>query len=171
MSTNVNAKRLGRRCAIVALVVGLGFSASSISQVAALPDPLALEHLSSTSSVQPADKAAEARQAIKIFLRGMAEGDAETVWMYASEEDQAAFETEDAVLTAFVGEFPVLAEAENVKFDSFREEGDTPFWVMAFKDDAGVSYRAEVGLWRDDAGDWKVVSCEVYALSDLIASL
>ena len=171
MSTNVNAKRLGRRCAIALLVVGLGFSASSISQVAALPDPLALEHLSSTRAVQPADKAAEVRQAIKIFIRGMARGDAGTVWSYASEEDQAAFETEDAVLTAFVDAFPALTEAEDVKFDSFREEGDTPFWLLAFKDDEGVNSRAEVGLWRDDAGDWKIVSCEVYALSDRIASL
>ena len=130
-----------------------------------------MESLSSTRAVEPTDKAAEVRQAIKILLGGMAQGDAGTVSSYASEEDQAAFATEDAVLTAFVDAFPELAEAEDVKFDSFREEGDTPFWLLSFRDDAGVKYRAEVGLWRNDAGDWKVVSCEVYALSDRISSL
>lgn len=98
----------------------------------------------------------------------MAEGDAKTVWMYASEEDQAAFETEDAVLEAFADAFPALTKAEDVMFDSFRIEGDTPFAVVSFADEDSNKYQADVGLWLDDAGDWKVVSCEVYALSDRI---
>ena len=171
MSTSVNTKRPGQHFASAALAIVLGFSATGLSQVAALPAPFALEHVRLPRAVQPADKASETRQAISVFLHGMAEADARTVWLFASEEDQAAFESEDAVLRAFVDAFPELTDAEEIKFDSFREEGDTPFWLLAFRDGSGVNHRAEVGLWRDDAGDWKVVSCMVYALQERFASL
>lgn len=169
MFTSMNAKKVGQHCAVAALILGLGFSASSVSQVAAQPDTWALESVAA-AAVVPAETA-ELQTALTTFIRGMADGDAKTVWMYASEEDQAAFETEEAVLAAFVDAFPALTKAEEVTFDSFREEGDTPFAVLTFADESGNKYRAEVGLWLDDVGDWKVVSCEVNALSDRVASL
>ena len=172
MFTSVSAKKLGRHCAVAALIVGFGFSANSISQVSAQPDSSALEAVRFAPSAQPATaEAAEVQTALRTFIRGMAEGDAKTVWMYASEEDQAAFETEDAVLEAFADAFPALTKAEDVKFDSFRNEGDTPFAVVSFTDENGNKYQADVGLWLDDAGDWKVVSCEVNAITDRVASL
>lgn len=170
MVTSVNAKKLGQRCAVAALVAGLWFSASSISQVAAQPD--SLQNVSSNSALQPAiDEAAEVRQALMVFIRSMAKGDAKTVWMYASEEDQAAFESEDAVLTAFKDAFPALTTAKELRFDIVREEGDTPFSSLTFKDEFGHNYQAEIGLWLDDAGDWKVVSCDVNAVTERVASL
>lgn len=170
MFTSVNAKKLGRHCAVAALIVGFGFSANTISQVSAQPDSAALESVrfapdTATAEVQ------EVQTALTTFIRGMAEGDAKTVWMYASEEDQAAFETEDAVLAAFTDAFPALTAAEDVKFDSFRNEGDTPFVLVSFTDEDGNKFQADVGLWLDDAGDWKVVSCEVNAITDRVASL
>ncbi len=170
MVTSVNARKLGQRCAVAALVAGLWFSASSISQVAAQPD--SLQNVSSNSALQPAiDEAAEVRQALMVFIRSMAQDDAETVWMYASEEDQAAFESEDAVLTAFKDAFPALTTAKELRFDIVREEGDTPFSSLTFKDEFGNNYQAEIGLWLDDAGDWKVVSCDVNAVTERVASL
>jgi hypothetical protein len=172
MFTSVSAKKLGRHCAVAALILGVGFSANSISQVSAQPDVSALETVRFTPGAQPATaEAAEVQTALTTFIRGMAEGDAKTVWMYASEEDQAAFETEEAVLAAFADSFPALTEAEDVKFDSFRNEGDTPFAMVSFADEDGNKFQADVGLWLDDAGDWKVVSCEVNAVTDRVASL
>ena len=172
MLKSVNTKKVGQYCAVAALVLGLGFSASSITEVAAQPDIAAVENVRFAGADESASlESREIQKELTTFIRGMAEGDAKTVWMYASEEDQMAFETEDAVLEAFADAFPALTEAQAVSFGSFRQEGDTPFAVVSFKDGSGNQYQAEVGLWLDDAGDWKVVSCEVTALSDRVASL
>ena len=171
MSKSVNAKKVGQYCAVAALVLGLGFYANSITEVAAQPDTAALENVRFAGAEQSALESREIQQELTAFIRGMAEGDAKTVWMYVSEEDQMAFETEEAVLAAFADAFPALTKAQSVTFGSFREEGDTPFAVVSFRDDSGNQYQAEVGLWLDDAGDWKVVSCEVTALTDRVASL
>ena len=172
MLKSVNSKKVGQYYAVAALVLGLGFSANSITEVAAQPDAAVVENVRFSGAEEAAALASrEIQQELTTFIRGMAEGDAKTVWMYASEEDQMAFETEEAVLAAFADAFPALTEAQSVTFGTFREEGDTPFAVVSFKDGSGNQYQAEVGLWLDDAGDWKVVSCEVTALTDRVASL
>ncbi len=145
MVASVNAKKLGQRCAVAVLIAGLCFSASSISQVAAQPD--ILEHVSGNSALQPAvGEAAEVRQALMVFIRSMAQGDATTVWTYASEEDQAAFQSEDAVLAAFKDAFPALTTAKELRFDIVRQEGDTPFSSVTFKDEFDKNYQAEIEL-------------------------
>ena len=109
------------------------------------------------------------RTAVQTFINGMASGDAKTVWMYASEEDQAAFATEGAVYNAFAETFPAFTEAHSVSFEKSWQEGDTPFVELSLTDQAGNAYAATIGLWLDDAGDWKIVSLEVNAVTDQVA--
>jgi hypothetical protein len=111
-----------------------------------------------------------ASQAAQRFIGGMATGDEQAVWMFASEEDQAAFATEKAVFDAFAELYPALTSAEQVVVQDVRQEGDTPFVDALLRADDGSRHVAEIGLWLDDAGDWKVVSLDVEAARDLVAS-
>ena len=109
-------------------------------------------------------------QAAQRFIGGMATGDEQTVWMFASEEDQAAFATEQSVFDAFAELYPVLTTAEQVVIRDVRQEGETPFVDVALRADNGMRYSADIGLWLDDAGDWKVISLDVKPARDLVAS-
>ena len=172
MLTKLNAKKTGQRLAAAALLCGLAFSGYSIPQVSAQPEPAAPETVRLVHSDDAATvEGAEVREAVSNFIRGMAENDAETVWMYASEEEQMAFETEAATLAAYAEEFPALTQAQDVSFQSYREEGETPFVELSLRDADGNAYQATVGLWLDDAGDWKVISLDVNPVTDRIASL
>ena len=112
----------------------------------------------------------EAANAASNFIRGMSDGDAETIWMFASEEDQEAFGTEAEILAAFAETFPVLTDAKEVTPTEHWREGDTPFVAMQVEDSSGQVYRARLGLWLDDAGDWKIVSCDVEPVVAQVAS-
>ena len=172
MLMKLNMKKASQRVAAAALLCGLTFSAATIPQVAAQPDAAALETVRFTNSAALATpEAGEVQNAVQNFIRGMTEGDVKTVWMYASEEEQMAFETEEATYAAFVDAFPVLTEVKEVAFDSYRNEGDTPFVEVSLKDAKGNPYRATMGLWLDDAGDWKIISCDVKSTTDRVASL
>lgn len=135
--------------------------ASSISQQIRFDD--------SSTFARSAD--AGLRNAVVTFIDGMAAGDAQTVWNYATEEDQAAFGTEQAVLHAFSEVFPEFAKAKEVTFESTWQEGDTPFVNLNLTEADGDQYRATMGLWIDDAGDWEIVSLEVRPAVDYVASL
>ena len=165
-------KKLVQCTAVAALVAGFGFSASSITQVSAQTSVSPLQQVSFVgSSEAKTPQAAEVRGALVSFIRGMSNQDAEAVWAFASEEDQDAFATQKAVLDAFDETFPELARAREVTVQSLRDEGDTPFVKLTMTDTNGKSFRGEIGLWQDDAGDWKVVSCEFEPLGDQVASL
>jgi hypothetical protein len=104
------------------------------------------------------------------FVRAVSERDASTVWMYASEEEQDAFATEEAIYEAYAETFPALTQAGKLTPQRSWSEGDTPF-VELILAAGSEDYRVTMGLWLDDAGDWKVVSCDVTALSDRVAGL
>jgi hypothetical protein len=110
-------------------------------------------------------------QSAKTFIEGMANRDAPAVWMFASEEDQDAFGTEADVYAAYEETFPQFAKAREVTFTRFWQEGDTPFTQVLLADGQGGASIATMGFWRDDAGDWKLVSCEVNPVSDRLAGL
>ena len=101
----------------------------------------------------------------------MSAADAESVWMFASEEEHDAFGTEDAAYEAYADTFPALTQTHGVTFEKFWQEGDTPFVQVALTSGSTEAYRATMGLWLDDAGDWKIVSCDVKPVSDLVAGL
>ena len=111
-----------------------------------------------------------ARNAALTFLDALARGDAESLWMFASEEEHDAFQTEQVAFAAYADAFPALTRAKRVEVARAWQEGDTPFFELAVTDTGGERYRATLGLWRDDAGDWKIVSAAVVALSDRVAS-
>jgi hypothetical protein len=90
--------------------------------------------------------------------------------MFALEEEQAAFGTEAETYKAFVDAFPALTVVERVTYERGWQEGETPFLQLGMEDSSGERYRATIGFWFDDAGDWKVVSCDIDNLSDAIAS-
>lgn len=172
MLTSSGAKRVARPLLAAALLLGAALSANNFSEVLAKSGSAAVEtvRFDGSPAVLNAEHGA-VRKAVETFIGGMASGDAQTVWMFASEEEQDAFATEDAVYTAFAETFPALTRAAEVSFDSFTQSGDTPFVQLSLADREGNRYRAEIGMWRDDAGDWKVISCDVTAVSDRVAAL
>jgi ketosteroid isomerase-like protein len=119
---------------------------------------------------QPSDRLSIARSAER-FIKGMANHDADAVWMFASEEDQDAFGTQKEVYSAYEDTFPEFAKAKEVTFTRFWQEGDTPFTQVLLSNRSGGASMATMGFWRDDAGDWKLVSCDVKPVSDLLAGL
>ncbi len=121
--------------------------------------------------VEPSLAQAEARDAAARFLRAMSAADAEAIWMFASEEEHDAFQTEDAALDAYADAFPALTQARGVTFERFWQEGDMPFVQVSLTTGSAKSHRATMGFWLDDAGDWKLLSCEVKPVSDLVAGL
>ena len=104
------------------------------------------------------------------FVRAMRDRDVATVWMFSSEEEQDAFGTESEAYAASAEDFPTLQQARPVKFLRSWQEGDTPFVELTLVDNSGSEYRAAMGFWLDDAGDWKLVSCDVKAVSDRVAA-
>lgn len=109
--------------------------------------------------------------AVERFVEGMTSRDVGAVWMFASEEEQDAFATEPAVYAAYADAFPEFATAKEITFTHFWREGDTDFVRALVGDASGEVDVATMGLWRDDAGDWKLVSCDVKPASDMLAGL
>jgi hypothetical protein len=158
-----------RQHAIALLLCAAAFSFSAHAQLSAEPRAsTAIEFITSAAASESAEPAV--KDAVATFIRGMASADIETVWLFASEEDQDAFGTEQAVYDAFAEVFPVLTRVQKVTFEGFWREGDTPFVMLSLVDGEGAKYRATMGLWLDDAGDWKLTSCQVNPLDDRIAA-
>ena len=109
--------------------------------------------------------------AVERFVNGMSARDVSAVWMFASEEEQDAFGTEPAIYAAYADAFPEFAIAKQVTFTRFWQEGDTNFVHAYLSDASGKINVATIGLWLDDAGDWKLVSCDVKPFSDRLAGL
>ncbi len=162
MSMILSAGRFARNCAVAALLCGVAISAGGTAQLAAHAEPLSAESVRFTKA--PDLNSLQHRavaHALATFVSGMADADSEAVWMFASEEDQAAFGTEDAVYAAFAETFPAFAAASEVTIEKIWDEGDTPFVALSMVVASGAAFKANVGFWLDDAGDWKVVSCEI----------
>jgi hypothetical protein len=109
--------------------------------------------------------------AVKQFVSAMAEGDAKELWMFASEEEHDAFQTEPAAYAAYALDFPVLTRAKETTFVRAWQEGDTPYVEMLLRDVQDDTYWAELGLWLDDAGDWKIASHDIKPTSEFVAGL
>lgn len=171
MLTNLNWNWTVSKQLAAALLCGVALSFGGSTLVAAQSDVPTVQSISFADSAVVEDTDVEVRMAVESFIRGMSTGDEQTIWMFASEEDQEAFETEDAVYQAFADTFPVLTQVSEVTVESFRQEGDTPFVELSLVEGNGQKHHASVGLWLDDAGDWKVVSCDVKPASDRIAAL
>jgi hypothetical protein len=171
MLTNLNVRKTGRGVVLAALLAGAAvLSVQNISQVSAQDASFQTVSLAAPAVAMSGQDAAVSNAATS-FISSMSKGDAQAIWMFASEEEQEAFETEDAVLAAFAETFPALTQAKAVAVDQVSQEGDTPFVQVSLADAEGNKYQANIGMWLDDAGDWKVVSCDVTSVSDRVASL
>ncbi len=170
MLMSINAKRLARHGAVAALLLGLGLSANPISHVAAQAETSTLQPVSFNMPAEAGSvEVQQVRAAAASFIRGMTEADAASVWMFASEEEHDAFGTETAAYDAYAADFPALTQAREVTFLSFREEGETPFVELIVTDASGNEYAASLGFWLDDAGDLKLISCDVKPAEDRVA--
>ena len=167
MLTRNNRKSIMQSCAIAVVLGALSLSLVPTFAKTARPEAATADAVQSNLA---SGRSASAEAAAATFIRAMAAHDVGTVWMFASEEDQDAFATEEAVFAAFADVFPALTEVEEVTFERSWQEGDTPF-VSATLSDGSEEHRAMMGFWLDDAGDWKLVSCDVRPASDLVAGL
>ena len=118
----------------------------------------------STAATVPSENSVTS--AVGIFVAGMAQGDEDVVWAFASEEDQAALGTEVAVYEAYADAFPQLTDVAEVHVGTVREEGDTPFVPVVLQDKAGATWVADFGFWMNDAGDWTLISLDIKPASD-----
>ena len=115
---------------------------------------------------QPDADASSVTAAVGKFVEGMASGDEDVVWTFASEEDQAALGTESAVYEAYADAFPQLTDAAEINFGQVRQEGDTPFVPAVFRAEDGEAWVANFGMWKNDAGDWTLISLDIKPASD-----
>ena len=162
-----NVQRFARNCAVAALLCGIAISSGGTAQLTAQAEPFTVEKVRFTSAPDLNSlQHGGVTTALATFIGGMADGDAEAVWMFASEEEQAAFGTEAEAYAAYAADFPALAGASEVTIERIWDEGETPFVALSLIDQSGRTYKARVGFWLDDAGDWKVISCDVRPASE-----
>ncbi len=112
-----------------------------------------------------------AKAAAKGFVQAMSSGDAEALWMFASEEEQDAFQIKNVAFKAYAEEFPVLTRAKEVTVVRSWRDVDTDFLDLIVRDRNDRTYRTEIGLWYSDAGDWKLVSLDIKPTGDYVAGL
>jgi hypothetical protein len=169
MTEGKDAGGIARSLAVAVLLTGAAFCFSGVSELSAEPGGKTdhIEFAAASGLEEAGDPAV--RAAVARFIGGMVEGDVETVWMFATEEDQDAFGTERAVYDAFAEVFPALTSARQVTFERFWQAGETPFVTLSLTTEDGESYRATMGLWLDDAGDWELISCSVEPAGDRVA--
>jgi len=105
------------------------------------------------------------------FVHAMASKDAPTVWLYATEEEHDAFQTEQEMLQAYSEDFPVLTLAKSAEAEREWQEGDATFVEIRLTDSHRNEYSATMGFWLSDANDWQLISCDVKPVSDRIAGL
>ena len=123
------------------------------------------------SSIAAAQSASPVERAAVRFVNAMASKDAATVWLYATEEEQDAFQTEQAMLEAYGEDFPVFTMAKSTAAEREWQEGDATFVQIRVTDSHRNEYRATMGFWLSDANDWQLISCDVKPVSDRIAGL
>ena len=171
MLTHRKHKLRSRHVVAVALVCATALTLLVAGQTLARPaDSVRNAIVFINTPTQSSEREAVAKSA-EAFIEGMANRDASAVWMFASEEDQDAFGTEADVYAAYQETFPEFAQTKQVTFTRFWQEGDTPFTQVLLGDGLGSASVATMGFWLDDAGDWKLVSCDVKPASDRLAGL
>jgi len=134
---------------------------NAANNVSTVPQSVAVFSTAPVSS-----EAGSVATAVTRFVDGMAKGDEDVVWTFASEEDQAAFGTESAIYAAYADAFPQLTDVAEVHLGMVRDEGDTPFVPVVFQDTAGATWVANFGMWKNDAGDWTLISLDIKPASD-----
>jgi len=136
--------------------------------VANPPVPASFTGAQTSVSAEPSRTSSQGAvaEAVGTFIDGMAKGDEEAVWVFASEEDQAAFGTESAVYAAYADAFPQLTDVAELHVGTVRDEGDTPFVPVVLQDTGGKTWVADFGFWKNDAGDWTLISLEIEPASD-----
>ena len=100
----------------------------------------------------------EMRAAAATFVWALSNGSAETIWQFASEEEQESFGTAEIAYVAVAEAFPPLVYAAEITFDGIRNTDGVPTASYYVKDQVGLQWLASFGIVQDDAGDWKIIS-------------
>lgn len=107
-----------------------------------------------------ADKDA-VRAAVSTFVWALSNGAEEALWSFAPEEEQESFGTAEAAYEAVSNAFPPLLYATELSFERIDTDGDLSTANLYVRDRIGLQWRAEIDLFLDDAGDWKIVGLAV----------
>jgi hypothetical protein len=131
---------------------------------------LAGQPAASSATASPALPASAVQNAGMNFINAMQSRDMATVWLYATEEEQDAFGTEQAMYEAYSEEFPFLTLARSAIAEREWQEGDASFVEVKISDANHNEYTATMGFWLSDSSDWQLISCDVQPASDWVAS-
>jgi len=161
-----NRKRLSAlRTAAIAAVLCAPAAAAAMSASYLTRQPEAAPAIAAVQSASPVGRAAVR------FVNAMASKDAGTVWLYATEEEHDAFQTEEEMLQAYSEDFPIFTLAKSAVAEREWQEGDATFVEVRLTDSHRNEYSATMGFWLSDASGWQLISCDVKPVSDQIAGL
>lgn len=161
MLTRRHTKTLIKQSISAALLCLAALSLQGVTPLAATeelkPIPARL------AAIPPIDTAIEqeARLAAAQFVWGLSNGYAKVVWQFATEEEQDALATEDELYNVFAQAYPPIAYAKQMTFEAVSPDGELQMVSLYVKDRLNLQWRASFGLWKDDAGDWKVVTLSI----------
>ena len=110
---------------------------------------------------ETADLKTDIRAAVSTFIWAISNRNAEAVWHFASEDQQANLETEFDALRFFIGVHPPLAHARQMRFDGIGIDDDGAHATAYIIDTKGRQWLAWFALAQDPFGDWKIVDCRV----------
>ena len=150
-------RQLSAACFVGAAVFGIQAATPFASADEAKITPARLI----ASPQAPSSLESEARTAAATFVWGLSNGHAEVVWQFATEEEQEAFATEAETYNVFVSAYPPLAYAKEMTFEGVTPDGGLQIVSIYVKDRLDLQWRASFGLWKDDAGDWKVMTLDI----------
>ncbi|WP_128294128.1 hypothetical protein [Afifella aestuarii] len=101
------------------------------------------------------------RGAVETFVWGLSNKQPKAVWRFATEYEQDRFGTEEAAYTFFSKIHPPLVYAKRLTVDSVTQDGEATMVKTYVRDRIGLQWSADFALLQDDAGDWKIVDCQL----------
>ncbi|WP_034491434.1 hypothetical protein [Afifella pfennigii] len=108
-----------------------------------------------------ADQRGAVETAVETFVWGLSNKEPKAVWVFATEFEQSRLGTEEAAYQFFSKIHPPLVHAKRIQIDSVALEGELTRVTTYVRDRIGIQWSAEFSLFQDDAGDWKIVDCEL----------
>jgi len=103
----------------------------------------------------------EIRTVVSVFVWGLSNGVANAVWALAPEMEQDRLGTEQAVMDYFAEGNPPVRHAARMVFDGVAWQDGLPVAQVYIVDRLGLQWRASFGLYRNAAGEWKIVSTDI----------
>jgi hypothetical protein len=126
-----------------------------------LPGAKALDRLPMESNEEALADREEIRTAVSVFVWGLSNGVANAVWALAPEMEQDRLGTHQAVMDYFAEGNPAVRHAARMIFDGVTWQDGLPVAEVYIVDRLGLQWRATFGLYRNAAGEWKIISTDI----------